>query len=293
VSVEALTWALDYPAASTTHKVVLLVLANYADADGGCFPGQARIARQTVLSERGVRKALAELEAAGLIRREHRYREGQGGRTSDRIYLALDGNAASGAAISEPRIPAPQRGHTGTSPLTIPAPGAGESLGVEPSEGPSAISSAPEFRPALPPDSDAEALCEQLAARIEVHQSGARPPVTQRWRKDMRLLLDRGPLGQTTPEPKTREAIASTIDIVFRDLTEPQGDNGFCWADQVRSPGALRKHWLKMAQAYRRQHQSSGTRTERAMRRMASRPAAGPLPFPDQQRPPLLALPGA
>jgi hypothetical protein len=191
MSVQALTWALDYPAASTTHKVVLLVLANYADDDGGCFPGQARIARQTVLSERGVRKVLAELEAAGLIRREHRYREGQGGRTSDRIYLALDGNAAPGAAISGGGIPAPQRGHTGTSPRTIPAPGAGHELSVEPLEEPSVSPLPPAVAtpaPATPPGRSHDLA---FAAFWQAYpRKVGKPKARQAWERALRRQPD-------------------------------------------------------------------------------------------------------
>tara|TARA_R110000751_G_scaffold307640_1_gene430303 strand:- start:4268 stop:4981 length:714 start_codon:yes stop_codon:yes gene_type:complete len=50
-----------------TPSHVLLVLANYADQDGVCWPSVATIARKTRLSERGVQKALRVLEGEGLI----------------------------------------------------------------------------------------------------------------------------------------------------------------------------------------------------------------------------------
>jgi hypothetical protein len=34
MSIQAITWALDYPAGSVTEKVIRLVLANYANQHG-------------------------------------------------------------------------------------------------------------------------------------------------------------------------------------------------------------------------------------------------------------------
>ena len=38
MSVQAITWALDYAAGSVTEKVILLVLANYANEFGISWP---------------------------------------------------------------------------------------------------------------------------------------------------------------------------------------------------------------------------------------------------------------
>lgn len=62
-------------------------LADYAAADWSTYVGQARLAAETELGERTVRRLLAELEADGLIRREVRYGSTRG-RTSDRIVIA-------------------------------------------------------------------------------------------------------------------------------------------------------------------------------------------------------------
>lgn len=51
-----------------TRVAVLLVLANYADDEGGnCFPGTERIARMTRFSKSTVKRALAGLEKQGWI----------------------------------------------------------------------------------------------------------------------------------------------------------------------------------------------------------------------------------
>lgn len=86
MSVQAITWAIGYPAENATEKAILLVLANYADGDGYCFPGQQSIATQSACSERTVRRVLDSLESKGVISREERRRK-DGSRSSDGLYL--------------------------------------------------------------------------------------------------------------------------------------------------------------------------------------------------------------
>lgn len=90
MSIQAMAWAMEQTAGGTIGKALLLVLANYADEAGSCFPGQQRLAEQLECTERSVREWLVKLERLGLIRREERRRPG-GYRTSDRIFLSLGG----------------------------------------------------------------------------------------------------------------------------------------------------------------------------------------------------------
>ena len=87
MSVQAITWALDYAAGSVTEKVILLVLANYANEFGVSWPSQKTLADQTALGERTVRRVLADMERRGVIRRIVR-RRGNGSRQSDMILLS-------------------------------------------------------------------------------------------------------------------------------------------------------------------------------------------------------------
>lgn len=93
---------------------------------------------------------------------------------------------------------------------------------------------------------EVDSLCDLLAQRVGSHRDGPPPPITKAWRRDMRLLLDRGPKDQAIPTRLLPGKVESTIHFIFDRLSDP-GPNGFCWADQVRSPGALRKHWHAMA----------------------------------------------
>jgi hypothetical protein len=94
-------------------------------------------------------------------------------------------------------------------------------------------------------------LCGLLQQRITEHSpTRARPPITKRWRTDMDLLIRRGPLHREDPDPMAPDKIRATIDLIFTKLAE-RSSSGFCWADQIRSPGNLRDKWDQMAVSYR------------------------------------------
>lgn len=82
-------WAAEQRVGDVGTKATLLILANYADENFSCFPGQETIARETEQSVSTVRRQLKRLVGLGLVSREHRY-DDAGRRTSDRYYLNLD-----------------------------------------------------------------------------------------------------------------------------------------------------------------------------------------------------------
>jgi hypothetical protein len=65
----------------------------------------------------------------------------------------------------------------------------------------------------------------------------------------MDLLIRRGPLGIDKPDRWDASRIESGMRRVFSELAEKRND--FCWADQVQSPNALRRHWPKIGQVFR------------------------------------------
>lgn len=83
---QATTWAYQLPIRNVTQKFILVALADMADEAFTCFPGQDKLADMTGAGVRSVQRALSELEAMGLIRREER-RRSDGYRTSDRYFL--------------------------------------------------------------------------------------------------------------------------------------------------------------------------------------------------------------
>lgn len=86
MSAQAQGWAWKVRTGNPTLKAVLVAVANYADENGLCWPSQARLARDTELSERTIARSLASLEEAGVIERTRRSDE-DGYRTSDMIRL--------------------------------------------------------------------------------------------------------------------------------------------------------------------------------------------------------------
>ena len=81
-------WASSQRTGDVALKAVLLLLANYADENYSCYPGQKRIADETEQSDRTVRRQIEVLMEADLLHKEHRYDE-KGRRTSDRYFLHL------------------------------------------------------------------------------------------------------------------------------------------------------------------------------------------------------------
>ena len=67
-------------------KLVYIYLYDNRDAVGKAWPSVKRIARELSISENTARRAVQDLEKAGLIRKEYAYRE-NGSFTSNRYYL--------------------------------------------------------------------------------------------------------------------------------------------------------------------------------------------------------------
>lgn len=87
MSVWATVWAWEQELESPGQKLVLLALAQFADEFAKAFPSQQTVSEMTLQGERSVRRHLQQLELAGLIQREPRWRK-DGTRTSDQFQLA-------------------------------------------------------------------------------------------------------------------------------------------------------------------------------------------------------------
>jgi hypothetical protein len=90
MSIAALNWALKTPVGSQSARHILLLLANYADERGSCFPSQATLAEQAEMSTRSVQTAIALLEEKGVLTRM-RDRKANGHLGITRFVLAVDG----------------------------------------------------------------------------------------------------------------------------------------------------------------------------------------------------------
>lgn len=66
-------------------KTVYVYLRDRSDREGACWPGVKTVARELKLSTRTVQRAIRDLEQAGLVTRQERFRE-NGSHTSN-LYI--------------------------------------------------------------------------------------------------------------------------------------------------------------------------------------------------------------
>lgn len=133
MSVQAMTWAWKQQL-PMGPKAVLVALANHADGDGVCYPGQVRLAEMVGCNDRSVRKFVKHLEAEGLIERTQR-RRADGSRTSD-AYRLIGYQPENRAGSEREPTGNPCRTNRQTVP-GLPAQISGHEPSVEPSEEPS------------------------------------------------------------------------------------------------------------------------------------------------------------
>jgi Uncharacterized membrane-associated protein/domain len=67
-------------------KAVYMYLRDRADKNGQCYPAIPTIARDLKLSRSTVKRAIADLEKAGRLSREQRWRE-NGGKSSNLYHI--------------------------------------------------------------------------------------------------------------------------------------------------------------------------------------------------------------
>lgn len=88
MSFQAINWAITQKVGNATGKLILLMLANYADAEGRCFPSQQTLARDCECTRRSVLTWLKKFEDMELLTRKRRHTAG-GYRRSDLLCLNL------------------------------------------------------------------------------------------------------------------------------------------------------------------------------------------------------------
>jgi len=98
MSIEALTWCVSKRCPSPTSKLVLFILANYADRRHSCFPSEKHIAKICGVSDRSVRRCLVALVDCGLI--EIKHRKG----TSNKYFLSMEASVQRGVDAHDRRV---------------------------------------------------------------------------------------------------------------------------------------------------------------------------------------------
>lgn len=252
---------------------MLTAVADKADIHGeNARIGWQAIAERSKYSRRRVAQLLADLIADGWLE----VTDGGGpGRGRVTVYR-LPGMAGKGATSAPEKVqPATLKGATSDMEKVQPDAPLAEVIPLTSLD--NGKTQTVEKR-ATPLSDAARRLCEQLADRVASLRHGARPNISERWLNDMRLLIERGPLHRDTPEAHPPGKIAATIDFVFDEMSEPEGRGAFCWADQIRSPHALRDHWYQMARAAENKLKARRSPTAQILDRMS--PGAGSNPLP-------------
>lgn len=102
MSIEHLNKALKIQGLKPTEKFILVILANYSDEQGSCYPSYGHIAEMIGLqTNKSVKIAIKKFVTLGLLRIEHRYLD-NGGYTSNRYHLTLGGVAEDHRVVVEP-----------------------------------------------------------------------------------------------------------------------------------------------------------------------------------------------
>lgn len=143
MSIAAVAWAMKQPVSPTTRKFVLNTMAQYADADGKCWPKQEAIAEQVGIGVRMVKKHVRALVAEGFLRVEHHGPKGntyslpinvhssslnghQKGNSDSSITDTTvplseneKGNSSTSELDSKRGTPVSQKGNSSTSPVPL------------------------------------------------------------------------------------------------------------------------------------------------------------------------------
>ena len=84
MSFVCLSWSIKKEVDTPTTKLVLLLLANYADEKNSCFPSEKHLAKLVGVSDRTIRRSLRYLIDNGFL-----FSEARKG-TSNRYFLRVD-----------------------------------------------------------------------------------------------------------------------------------------------------------------------------------------------------------
>lgn len=207
----------------STQKFVLVALCDSANDQGECYPSVTALMSKCSLSDRGVQKALIELESAGFVRREFRT-----GRSTVYWVTVNDPNIVHPRTTNTPErcSPTPERGAPPPpnvvhptpercSPITINEPS------VEPSRKPkrSSLPVVVDIAELVKAGFDAETAAEFLAVKAQ-----RKAPLTPRaWADHLRESAKAG----WTPLAAAEKVMAKTW----------KGFEASYVRDEIRTPG--------------------------------------------------------
>ena len=210
MSLDALTWARAQRVGNPHRKAVLMNLADHHNGETGlCNPSQATIQTETEVSERAVRRHLAELAASGFVSRERL------GRHDEYTFPA-----SSGLKTPAPRAGI-QRPDTGTTCRYIPAPVAGTPAPVAGTPAPVAGTPAPRAAQPEEPEltgREADARAPGIS-RPTIAKTRSRP-ATESQLDFIATLADR--TGADVPEMLSFDEASELIDRLKLEAGKPK-----------------------------------------------------------------------
>lgn len=227
-----MSWVLNNSPVRGTDKIILLGLANHADADGhNAYPSVARLARYANVSDRAVQQSLRNLENGGHIYR-HFNEGGSAQQRADRRPNKYTVRMTNGVKESSPReddgvkfdaLRGEEQRTNGVKPTS-------PETSLEPSIEPS-------LKNVLSQDS--ERLATLLADKI-AENGYKRPTVTQEWIRCMDRMI--------RIDGREPQQIEKAIEwVTGHDF----------WSMNIRSPQKLREHYERLrAEAQRTQIKS-------------------------------------
>lgn len=186
MSVRAMSWVWSSSTAEGLDRFVLLAIADCANDDGEqAWPAVSTLASKTGLSERTVQRCVKSLTALGELRVQ-----ANAGRRGCNLYSLTMATPVTQSPPTEshPRL--------SVAPVTESGRGDTESPGgVTQSPTPVRLSPEPSLTIKNHPEPssrrhDVEAVCAALADAVEANGS-KRPTITERWRTEARLLMDK------------------------------------------------------------------------------------------------------
>ncbi len=99
MSFEAMAWAAKADCRSSLNKLVLMMLANYADENHTAYPSYRKLAELCLCNERTVMRGIKSLESLDLIKTSSRFSKG-GKQTSNNFHLLVRGDISDRVGVT-------------------------------------------------------------------------------------------------------------------------------------------------------------------------------------------------
>lgn len=254
MAVEVITWVFKHSRSRNGQRLLMLAVADACNSpDGtGAWLSNAALCAKTGLSERAVQVAVRECEKLGELKVDRG--RGRGGVNVFTVVMAADVSTAKKGAESAGLTEGAQdlRGKRGAESAVLQT---GEAAQVSDGKGAESAGQASERKGAEsapgtvknsstksstskkktqrsePPRLDVDQICSYLADKIEANGS-KRPPITNAWRREARLLLD-----GDWPTPVNADRVIAAIDWASAHPF---------WHQNILSMAALRKQWDRL-----------------------------------------------